>query len=280
MSAATESPPAAAFAGHLRLEASMDSDGRTFVSRQSFCAPFHMGKGYWDGQVLQVRVVNATAGILSGDRLELAVRAGPGASLLVTTPAATRAFMMKAGIATSEQCFDVAPGGWLEYAPEPLFPHRASDFTQNTRLSVAAGGELYYADALAPGRVGLGECWAWRRLRIGLDAESDGVPRLRERLDCAGEELQRLAAFHGSAEAWFGTVVMISPQLTPQDGLWERIRALHRPGCRVAPTRLSAGGWIVRIVADSSLPLREALDALRALCAGALPKLASNLRRV
>jgi len=280
MRAATEPPPAAVFAGHLHLAAAVDASGRTILGHQSFRAPFHVGKGYWDGHVLQVRVINATAGILEGDRLELAVRAGPGAALLVTTPAATRAFMMKAGIATCEQRFAVEAGGWLEYAPEPLFPHRASDYAQMTRLSVAADGELYYVDTLAPGRVGLGECWAWRRLRIGLDAEAAGRLLLRERLDCRGDELQRLAAFHGSAEAWFGTVVMISPRLVPDDGLWEQIRALHRPGCRIAPTRLRASGWIVRVVADSSLQLRGALESLRVLCAAALPRLASDLRRV
>jgi urease accessory protein len=280
MPAATEPPPPVAFAGHLHLAAEVDAGGRTILRHQSFRAPFHVGKGYWDGRVLQVRVINPTAGILEGDRLELAVRAGPGAALLVTTPAATRAFMMKSGIATCEQRFAVEAGGWLEYAPEPLFPHRASDYTQMTHLAVALGGELYYVDSLAPGRVGLGECWAWRRLRIGLDAAAEGSLFLRERLDCRGDELQRLAAFHGSAEAWFGTVVMVSPRLAPEAGLWDRIRALHQPGCRIAPTRLRASSWIVRVVADSSLQLRDALEALRALCATALPRLASDLRRV
>jgi len=35
--------------------------------------------------VLQVQIVNPTAGILAGDKLELAVRVKAGATLLVTT---------------------------------------------------------------------------------------------------------------------------------------------------------------------------------------------------
>ena len=124
------------FAGHLHLEAAPRADGRTVLARQSFRAPFHLGKSYWDGDVLQVRVVNATAGILAGDRLELAVRVRPGAALLVLTPAAARAFMMRRGAAECRQAFTVDAGGWLEYAPEPLFPHRDSDYTQTTRLDV------------------------------------------------------------------------------------------------------------------------------------------------
>ena len=280
MRAASDPAPPAAFAGHLHLEAEADPAGRTILARQSFRAPFHIGKGYWDGHALQVRVINPTAGILEGDRLELAVKVGAGAALLLLTPAATRAFRMTAGLATCRQDFTVAPGGWLECAPEPLFPHRASDYRQDSRLAVAAGGELYYVDALAPGRAGGGELWAWRRLRIGLEVELAGKLLLRERLDCAGAELERLAAFHGSAEAWLATVVLISARLTPEDGLWERIRALEGPGCRIAPTRLRGAGWVVRIIAASSPKLRGALDALRVLCAAALPKLRGDLRRV
>jgi len=72
--------------GHLNIEAGLRPDGRTILVRQSFQAPFHLSKPYWDGEVLQVRVVNATAGILSGDRLELRIRVAAGASLAVITP--------------------------------------------------------------------------------------------------------------------------------------------------------------------------------------------------
>src|SRR5580700_10565335 len=117
------------FSGHLHLEAVLRDDGRTALARQSFRAPFHISKPYWDGRVLQVRVINPTAGILAGDRLELTVRAAAGAALLVTTPAAARAFMMRSGVtAECRQNFVVEAGGCLEYAPEPLFPHRDSDY--------------------------------------------------------------------------------------------------------------------------------------------------------
>ena len=280
MRAASDPAPPAAFAGHLHLEAEAGPAGPTILARQSFRAPFHIGKSYWDGHALQVRIINPTAGILEGDELELAIKVGAGAALLLVTPAATRAFQMKAGRATCRQDFAVAAGGWLECAPEPLFPHRASDYRQDTRLAVADGGELYYVDALAPGRAGGGELWAWRRLRIGLEVELGGWLLLRERLDCAGAELERLAAFHGAAEAWLATVVLISAQLNPEVGLWEQVRALAGPGCQLAPTRLREAGWIVRIAADSSPKLRGALEALRTLCAAALPRLRSDLRRV
>lgn len=87
--------------GHLDLHAWLDAAdaGRTVLARQSFRAPFHLGKPYRDEctGVLMVQVVNPTAGILSGDELRSTITVGEGAALLVTTPSATRIFTMPEG---------------------------------------------------------------------------------------------------------------------------------------------------------------------------------------
>jgi urease accessory protein len=262
------------------VEAARRTDGRTTLARQSHRAPFHLGKPYWDGRVLQMRVINATAGILAGDRLELAAQVGPGAALLVITPSATRAYMMRRGTAECRQEFSVAPGGWLECAPEPLFPHRDSDYAQTTHLDVAAGGGAYFVEALAPGRTGRGEIWAWRRLRLALDVSLGGTLALRERLDGGGHDLEGLAASHGMPEAWFGTVVAVFPGPVDDDGLGARVHALQQPGQCIGATRLRPGAWAVRVVAPGALALRDILAALRELFSSTLPLLRSSLRQV
>src|SRR4051812_3994938 len=104
------------FAGHLRLGATARTDGQTTLSSQSFRAPYHVSKPYWDAdaRVLLVQVVNPTAGILAGDQLESGISVGSGAALLVTTPSASRIFKMNAGHAEAHQRFAVGAGGWLE----------------------------------------------------------------------------------------------------------------------------------------------------------------------
>lgn len=273
---------ATAFSGHLHLTAAVRDDGQTAIAEQSFRAPFHVSKPYWDddGGVLQVQVVNPTAGILEGDQLELNVRVNAGASLVVTTPAATRAFMMRRGIAVCRQHLSVEAGGWLEYAPEPLCPHRDTDYTQHTRLDLADGAEACYVDALAPGRVGRGERWAWRRLRLALDVRIAGEPVLCERLDSSGETMARAAAFHGTPDAWMATVVVLTSRIATDDPIWERVRASHGDGRWVGVTRLRRGGWIVRVLAPGGQELRDLLRALRKLLAEKLPRLRTDLRKV
>ncbi len=268
------------FSGHLKFEAVQRGDGSTAIGRQAFRAPFHIGKPYWDGQVLQVRIVNPTAGVLAGDELDLNIRVAANASLLATTPAATRAFVMRGGTATCTQRFAIERGAWLEYAPEPLFPHRDSDYTQRTRIDVEDGGEVVYGDALAPGRAGRGETWVWRRLQIALEVACGTDLVLRERLAFSGEELGRLAAFHGMKEAWFGTVVAVSPRLEAAGPLLDGIRALHTQGRWVGVTCLRPTVWMVRIVAPGSQSLRDALREIRTSLSGSLPGLKSDLRRL
>ncbi|MGC4074303.1 MAG: urease accessory protein UreD [Nibricoccus sp.] len=123
------------FSGHLRLRAEKRENGKTVLAGQSFRAPFHVGKAYWDeeGTALRVQVVNPTAGILEGDKLETEVAVGAGAALLVTTPSASRVFHMRTGAAVASQRFSVEAGGWLEFLPEPLVPHDRSSFRSDDR---------------------------------------------------------------------------------------------------------------------------------------------------
>lgn len=266
--------------GFLRMEAAPGPAGRTVLARQAFRAPFHLAKPYWDGRVLQVQVTNPTAGVLAGDRLELNIGVAGGAALLVTTPAATRAFTMDAGTAACRQTFTVADDGWLEYAPEPLCPHAGSSYTQTTRLEVARTGEAYWVETLAPGRVGRGERWAWRRLRLELDVLHDGEPVLHELLDAPGSELARAAAFFGTADGWLATVVILSSRLMADLPVWDRVRALHGAGRWVGVTRLRRGGFIIRAVAPDGQALRDLLTALRGALAEVLPGLQAGLRKL
>lgn len=271
---------AAALRGHLHLVVAARPSGETYLARQSFGAPFHLSKPYWDGRVLQVQLVNSTAGILAGDELELDIAVETGAALSVTTPAAARAFMMRSGAALCRQRFAVATGASLEYLPEPLFPHQDSNYAQTTRLELAAGAEAFFVDQFAPGRAGRGECWAWRRLQLGFEVALGGRLLLREQLDASGAELSRLSSFHGMKEAWFATAVIAAPTLAVDSPVWAQVCALHREGSLCGVTALAPGVWIARIVASTGLRLRDVQAELRTVVAEVMPSLRSDLRKL
>ena len=272
----------AEFSGHLSLRAAVRDAGRTVLAAQSFRAPFHLSKPYWDeeARVLIVQVVNPTAGILAGDRLESAIAVEAGAALLVTTPSASRIFKMEdGGSAESRQHFRVEAGGWLEVAPEPLVPHRGSRFRQMTTVDVAPGGALFFVDQLQPGRVGHDEAWLWDRLCLELTVRLGGELVLRERLDQAGADLRALAELAGSGpKACLANAILIS---TGTDEPWRaELSQLHRDGLWLGVSALRRGGWSLRLVAPDSVKLRAGLKDVRRILARHYPRLAGDTRKL
>ncbi len=271
------------FSGHLLLQAAARANGRTALAAQSFRAPYHISKPYWDTdtRTLLVQVVNPTAGILAGDRLESAIAVGAGAALLVTTPSASRVFQMKGGTAECHQHFSVAAGGWLEMMPEPLVPHRGCRFRQTTRIEVAPGGGMFFADLLMPGRVAHGEAWEWEKLCLEIEVRLGGELILRERLAQSGEELRALADFAGSGPAaCFGNAVLVAPAGESDAGWRKAVEALHGDGLWVGVSPLRLGGWNLKLVASDGVKLRRGLRDMRRALATAFPRLACDPRKL
>ena len=272
----------AEFSGHLQLRAARREHGRTVLAEQSFRAPFHLSKPYWDVDtgVLLVQVVNPTAGILEGDRLESEIACEGGAAMLVTTPSASRVFRMRGGKAECRQRFEVKKGGWLEVLPEPLVPHRGSTYRQTTVVDVEDGGALFFVDQLMPGRVAHGEAWEWDRLSLELEVRVAGELALRERLDQGGGELKAMARFAGTGdEACFANAVLLGAEVEAVD-VRERVRGLHGDGVWVGASALRRGGWSVKVVARDAVELRRTLKDVRAELAAVFPQLGCELRKL
>lgn len=87
------------WAGHLELTCSADAAGRSYLSHQSFRAPFHISKPYPDEHALIVQVINPTAGLFAGDVLRSDIRVEAGGRLHNTSPSASRVHRVTAGLA-------------------------------------------------------------------------------------------------------------------------------------------------------------------------------------
>ena len=269
--------------GHLHLPAGTGADGVTALIEQRFRVPFHLSKPNWDpaARVLHAQVVNPTAGILEGDRLESTVRVDAGAALLLTTPSASRVFRMdRGGHAVSRQSFDVRAGGWLEVFPEPLVPHRGCSFFQETDLMLEPGAGVLYVDQLTPGRLAYGEAWAWERLVLGLTVRLGGALIHRERFDQTGESLRAMSEFAGTgAGACFANMVFVPPVFEAAPAWLDSVAKLHRDGVWAGVSPLRAGGWSLRLVAPDPVRRRDALEELRAILRNSYPRLGCGLRR-
>ncbi|MDE2843869.1 MAG: urease accessory protein UreD [Chloroflexota bacterium] len=156
--------------------------GRTRLARSSTRPPLQVQGALHPERTLPamalVLLSNPTGGIFQGDDHQISVTAETGAAAHVSTQGATRVHAMPLGQAKQCVSLEVAPGGYLEYLPDPLIPYQDSDFQQRTTIAVKPGGILVSWEVLTPGRLAMGEAFQYRRLASHLEVlGEDRVPQ-------------------------------------------------------------------------------------------------------
>jgi len=265
--------------GHLDLVCAPDARGVSVLRHQSFRAPMHLSKPHHDGDTLVVNIVNPTAGLLEGDRVECRVKVEGGARLLLTTPSASRAHRMRNGSAELVQELRVAKGGFLEFWPELFIPQGGTRYRQRTELRVEEGGELVFFESLAPGRVAAGESFAFHELKWETDVWHDTtrVARERYRLTPESESVRTLRAVF--PDAYYASGFVLTPRLDDAHRCWQRLHDLHTSDAWIGCGRLSRGGWVIKCLAAGSVALRRMLHTVRTELYAALGRPAPSLRR-
>lgn len=160
--------------GKLYIEAD-ERGGRTVVTDIYFTAPFKCAKPFYDRGSAEVMIMQASAGILSGDRNELKIRA-VGGRLRVTGQSYTKLFNTGGGSAAQRADIEVSKGAALEYLMPPVIPFALSNFTSETKITVSPGARLAVWDIFACGRVGMGEKFAFDRYHSQISVYEDGIP--------------------------------------------------------------------------------------------------------
>ncbi len=129
---------------------------RTILGELNRRAPLLVQKAlYWDEALPDmpcVMIITTTGCIVQGDRLFLHLHVGRNAHAHVTTQSATKIHTMDSNYAMQLQEIVIDDGGYLEYVPDPIIPHRGARFLSDTRIRIAENGTLFYAESLLPGR--------------------------------------------------------------------------------------------------------------------------------
>jgi urease accessory protein len=249
--------------GHLHLVCATDCEGRSYLKRQSFQAPVHLSKPHLDEGMLVVNVVNPTAGLLGGDRIDFDVSVESGARVLLTAPSASRAHRMHGARALVEQRFCVSRGAWLEVWPELFIPQGGARYGQRTAAHVEGGGEMMLIEMMAPGRAASGELFAYEDLDWETEVYLGGELIARERyaLTPASPTLDAVRARF--PEAYYASALVVSERLGSAIPCWQRIHDLHDDTAWVGCSVLRCGGGAIRVLASGSIALRKKVAAIR-----------------
>ena len=264
--------------GALDLVCSRDEVGRTYLSRQSFNVPFHIGKPYWTGDTLLVQVINPTAGLFSTDRLSSRIELEPRTSAAVTTPSATRIYPASSDRTELRQGFVVGEGAWLDYSPAMLIPQAGSRCRQVTRIELEKGAAAFYLESLAPGRVASGESLAFESLEWESDVFYDGRLILRECFRLQPGDGSFLALQKPMPNAFFASGFIVSDSLERYREIASALREACCEEVLVGLSPLENYFWTVRILSSSSVKLRRCIRHLRSLIGTICPQISVTNR--
>ncbi|MEA3187203.1 MAG: urease accessory protein [Chthoniobacter sp.] len=263
--------------GHLSLVCAADDSGQSYLREQSFCAPMHLSKPFTETNTLVVNAVNVTAGLFAGDEVSCHVRVESGARLLLTSPSAQRAHRSPQGTASLRQEFFVGSGAFLEVLPEIFIPHGGASYRQRTTIAAESGAELIFFEMLAPGRVAMGENFAFDRLDWETDVHWSGRPSVRERysLSPADESLEALRD-----RPYYASCFAFGEDFGAGAECWCEIARLHDDDAWIGCSAAVEGGGVVKILARDSVSLRRVIACVRAALYGTLRRLPPQVRRV
>jgi urease accessory protein len=226
-------------AGHARVSASAGTGGAagtTVLTELSSGGPLVLRRTGVRGPVATVHLVGGAAGPLGGDHWRLDITVGPDAVLRLRSVAATLALPGAGGAASSMEIHvEVAPGGRLDFAPEPLVAVTGARHRSVARIRIAAGGGLVWREEIVAGRSGEpsgGVATSWY-------VEHDGKPLLAQDLAIGPEAIGwSSAAVLGDARAigtmlFAGTCVTQAPApgpIEPMGTTTSAVAALAGPG--------------------------------------------------
>jgi urease accessory protein len=274
-------PARIGLSGNLRLVCASHPERGTFLAEQSFSAPIHLSKSYWDGETLLVNVVNQTAGIFGGDEITTHVEVGAGARVLLSSPSAARFHPSHGREARLRQTFAIRAGGSLDVFPEISIPQRDSRSFQQTTIRVDHGGELLYLETLAPGRVASVESFAFARYAWSTDVHLAGRLVHRERANLAPHDASTAALRTIFPASYYAGILVISPSSPDWSSDFPHAIAKvfdHLPA-KVAASKLNGGGWSIRVLTADSVTLRKCISKLREAIYGRLGRRMPDARR-
>ncbi|MDI3257882.1 MAG: urease accessory protein UreD [Kyrpidia sp.] len=234
--------------------------GRTVLVDTYQQTPLKVAKPFYaeDGTMV-IYLMDASPGLLGGDRYEIACTLGSGARLFLTTPSSCRLHPGSGGEeSVLIQRFRVERDAVLEYFPEPIVPFAGSRHRGETVLELAPGATALVGEVVTPGRLGMGEVFAFAELRLQTSVYWAGAWTAWDSLwiePGRGRSALGWGEFTHMATLWVlsGTV---------GDEEMGRLRELASPGDGEfygGVSRLMYGGCVLRVLGRSAWSLQTLL---------------------
>ena len=244
-------------------------DGRTEIQSlyQEGCAKVRLPHTHSD--VLQAVLMNTAGGLTGGDHVQWTAEAGPGAKLVLTTPACERVYRSIGGDAWVENRLVAHEGANIDWLPQETILFEGSRLNRRLDVDLDENATLTAVEAVLIGRQAMGEAAPNARIRDNWRVRRNGRLIHADATVLSGDPAERSSLSLLDGASAFATVLHVAPDAERK---LDAVRALlpESGGASVIGERLT-----IRLLAKSGLVLRRSLSPIIALLssAGSIPRL-------
>jgi urease accessory protein len=223
------------------------------------------------GRALEAVIVNTAGGIAGGDRHDLDIAVGEGASFVVTTAAAEKIYRAMGPGAEIAVKLSADTGARLSWVPQETILFDRARLSRRIDVDLKSGANLLIAEAVVFGRSAMGEAVEQGAFNDRWRVRCDGQLVFAETVRLDGEIARRLAepAVAGGGVA-IATVLAVPGDLA----MVERARA--QTFCGEVGMSAWNGLAVARLCAKDGASLRRDLAAVVVAFGGTLPRLWLN----
>ncbi|MCZ8522344.1 MULTISPECIES: urease accessory protein UreD [Paenibacillus] len=166
--------------------------GATQLQSHSQSYPLKIAKTFpFPGQSLGVYVMDASPGIMAGDRYDLQWRFREGTRAYITNQSYTKVHPSRRGEdqpwhpSAQRQSLVLGPDSYVEYMPEPLMLYADAVLDAVTSIEMKSGSSLFLSDIVCPGRSHRGETFHYERYanRLTVSYEDELIFSGRQKVE-------------------------------------------------------------------------------------------------
>jgi urease accessory protein len=159
-------------------------------------------------------LVTTSGGLVAGDRIDVAIAAGEGATAHVTGSAAEKIYRSTGATTLVGQRLKAASGAWLEFLPPETILFDQARLRRNTRIELATGAGFIGGGIIVFGRMAMGERFRAGLLHEGWEVHREDRLVWGDALHIAGD----VAAIMVDPACFAGAEACATLILAPQDG--------------------------------------------------------------
>jgi len=267
--------------GRLELTFQQDPEGRSYLSKQYYCYPFHVCRAqYMDKALPELATLylqSCSGGVFRGDRLTTKIHVMQNAWAHVTTQSSTIIHRMEQGSACHTIKIDGEAGALVEYLPDCTILFPEAKLRSSITITCHPDCDVIIGDSfLAHDPNDGGETFSWLENEL-IIRRPDGQIDMVDRFTVTGEQFRSGETSAVNEYAVHGTFAVISNRAT--DGaLLDSLRGPldNHPEIYAGASYLpnNSGCW-VRYVASDGAAAKSFVTALwfksREMLTGHLP---------